>query len=66
MAVPQTRKTRSKRGMRRSHDGLSTATLTVDSQTGHTHRRHHISKEGSYRGRQVIQVTPVSEAEDEG
>ena len=54
MAVQQNRKTRSKRGMRRSHDALGTATLTEDSNTGEVHRRHHISPDGQYRGRQVI------------
>lgn len=54
MAVQQNRKTRSKRGMRRSHDGLGPVSLAVESTTGETHRRHHISPEGFYRGRQVI------------
>ena len=54
MAVQQNRKTRSKRGMRRSHDALSKATLSVDSTTGETHLRHHVSPDGYYRGRQVI------------
>ena len=31
MAVQQNRKTPSKRGMRRSHDGLNKAALSVDS-----------------------------------
>ena len=54
MAVQQDRKTRSKRGMRRSHDSLSAPTLSEDSNTGEVHRRHHISPDGYYRGRQVI------------
>ena len=56
MAVQQNRKTRSKRGMRRSHDGLKGPTLSVEPTTGETHRRHHVSAEGYYRGRQVIEV----------
>ena len=55
MAVQQNRKTRSKRGMRRAHDALSGPTLSVDSTSGETHRRHHISADGYYRGKQVIQ-----------
>lgn len=58
MAVQQNRKTPSKRDMRRSHDALSSATLATDAQTGERHRRHHITKDGFYRGRQVI-VRPV-------
>jgi len=56
MAVQQNRKTRSRRGMRRSHDALTNATLSVDQTTGETHRRHHITADGFYRGRQVIEV----------
>jgi large subunit ribosomal protein L32 len=54
MAVQQNRKTPSKRGMRRSHDALSGPTLSVEPTTGETHRRHHISPEGYYRGRKVM------------
>lgn len=61
MAVQQNRKTRAKRGMRRAHDALRQATLSVDPTTGETHRRHHISPDGYYRGRQVI----VKATEDE-
>ncbi|PAV27469.1 large subunit ribosomal protein L32 [Tamilnaduibacter salinus] len=55
MAVQKNRKTRSKRGMRRSHDALGTAALSVDQTTGELHRRHHVSPDGFYRGRQVVQ-----------
>ncbi len=55
MAVQQNRKTRSKRGMRRSHDGLSGSTLSIDQGSGETHLRHHVSAEGYYRGKQVVQ-----------
>jgi len=54
MAVQQNRKTPSKRGMRRSHDALSRPTLSADSTTGETHRRHHVSPDGYYRGRMVV------------
>lgn len=56
MAVQQNRKTRSRRDMRRSHDALTGATLSTDPTTGETHRRHHISADGFYRGREVIAV----------
>jgi len=51
MAVQQNRKTRSRRGMRRSHDGLQTGALSVDQTSGETHRRHHVSADGFYRGK---------------
>jgi len=54
MAVQQNKKSRSARGMRRSHDALSSAALSVDKTTGETHLRHHVSPDGFYRGRQVI------------
>lgn len=64
MAVQQNRKTPSKRGMRRAHDSLDSATLSVDSTTGETHRRHHISPDGFYRGRQVIKQNEIEEDEE--
>lgn len=54
MAVQKSRKSRSRRGMRRAHDGLTGPALSVDSTSGETHRRHHVSKAGYYRGRKVI------------
>jgi len=55
MAVQQNKKTRSRRGMRRSHDALTGATLSVDPTTGETHRRHHVTADGFYRGKKVIE-----------
>ncbi len=55
MAVQQNRKTPSKRGMRRSHDGLKPPTLAIDPTSGETHLRHHLTADGFYRGRRVIQ-----------
>lgn len=54
MAVQKSRKTPSTRGMRRSHDALSKPALSVEPGSGETHRRHHVSPEGYYRGKQVI------------
>ena len=54
MAVQQNRKTRSKRGMRRAHDSLTAATLSIDPTTGEKHRRHHVTADGFYRGNKVI------------
>ena len=61
MAVHKSRVTRSRRGMRRSHDGLNKATLSIDVATGETHRRHHISPDGYYKGRQVIHHSVATE-----
>ncbi len=54
MAVQKTRKTPSKRGMRRAHDALKAPTLSIDSISGETHLRHHLTPDGYYRGRKVI------------
>jgi large subunit ribosomal protein L32 len=64
MAVQKSRKTPSRRGMRRSHDALGTTTLSVESTTGETHIRHHISADGYYKGRKVI-ADKVVEDDDE-
>jgi large subunit ribosomal protein L32 len=56
MAVQQNKKTRSRRGMRRSHDALLGNTLSVDQTSGETHRRHHVSADGFYRGKKVVET----------
>ena len=57
MAVQKSRKTPSKRGMRRSHNALKNPALSEDQETGETHLRHHITADGYYRGKQVIKST---------
>jgi len=54
MAVQQNKPTPSRRGHRRSHDSLKQSTLSEDQTTGEKHRRHHISSDGFYKGKQVI------------
>jgi large subunit ribosomal protein L32 len=58
MAVQKSRVTPSKRGMRRSHDGLKKPTLSIDKTSGETHRRHHVSADGYYRGKKVLETKP--------
>ena len=55
MAVQQSKKSRSKRGTRRAHDAAGKPELSVDSTSGETHLRHHVSPDGYYRGRKVAQ-----------
>ena len=64
MAVQQNRKTRSRRGMRRAHDGLGGPTLAVDQTSGEVHRRHHVTADGFYRGRKAV-ATGYGEADDD-
>ena len=54
MAVQQNKKSPSRRGMRRAHDKLKSPALSIEPTTGETHRRHHVSADGYYRGRQVV------------
>ena len=53
MAVQKSRVTPSRRGQRRSHDALSAKQLSTDPTSGETHIRHHVTKEGFYRGKKV-------------
>lgn len=56
MAVPKSKITKSRRGMRRSHDALKQPAYREDRHTGEPVRPHHIDlKTGMYRGRQVIE-----------
>jgi large subunit ribosomal protein L32 len=63
MAVQKSRKTPSRRGMRRSHDKLSAPALSVDPTSGETHLRHRVTPDGFYRGKQVIEQ-PVADIEE--
>ena len=56
MAVQQNKKSPSKRGMHRSHDGLDKPALAVEPVSGEAHLRHHISPTGFYRGRKVLKT----------
>jgi large subunit ribosomal protein L32 len=51
--------------MRRSHDALKAPTLSEERETGEIHRRHHVSAEGFYRGRQVIEVAEEVELDED-
>ena len=65
MAVQKSKKSASSRGMRRSHDALSSHALSVESTTGEVHLRHNISPEGYYKGNKVIEIKSDSEPETE-
>ena len=63
MAVQKSRETPSRRNMRRSHDALTGPTLSADATTGVTHRRHHVTVDGFYRGKKVFEVSQETEQE---
>lgn len=64
MAVQKSRKTPSRRGMRRSHDALTAKQLSTDPTSGETHIRHHVTKDGYYRGRKVIDTKSAVVTDD--
>lgn len=64
MAVQKSRRTPSTRGMRRSHDALPAKQLATDVTTGETHVRHHVTKDGFYRGRKVVDVKSAVNVEE--
>jgi large subunit ribosomal protein L32 len=63
MAVQKSRKSRSKRDIRRSHDALTGPTLSTDPLSGELHRRHHVTLGGFYRGRKVVNASAATEDE---
>ena len=64
MAVQKSRKTPTRRGMRRSHDKLKNPALSVDPTSGETHLRHRVSPDGFYRGEQVIAQPELAHDDD--
>ena len=58
MAVPKSKITKSKRGMRRSHDAINNDAYVENKDTGEFHRPHHIDlKTGMYRGKEYLKVS---------
>ena len=56
MAVQKSKVTRSRRGKRRTHDSLTGPTLSKDQTTGEIHRRHHVTGDGFYKGKKVLDI----------
>lgn len=66
MAVQKSKKTRSRIGMRRSHDSISGKTLSTDPVTGERHLRHQMTADGFYKGRLIKDLRkPVKEDSEE-
>lgn len=61
MAVQKSKRSRSKKGMSNAHRALSAPALSIDAATGETHRRHHVSPDGYYKGRQIIKKAVATE-----
>ena len=54
MAVQKSKKSRSARDMGRAHHNMTVPTLSEDRESGETHRRHHITSNGYYKGKKVV------------
>lgn len=66
MAVPKSKVTRMKRGMRRSHDGLVAGNPNECSNCGELRRPHHVCGAcGHYDGREIVAATEEIDLDDE-
>ena len=62
MAVPKRKTSKSRRNMRRAHDGLTPVGVVVDRHTGEYRLPHRINpKDGMYKGKQVIKIKQKKE-----
>ncbi len=64
MAVQKSRVTPSRRGQRRSHDALTSKHLSTDKTSGETHIRHHVTADGFYRGKKVLNTKTAAVDEE--
>ena len=55
MAVQKSKKSKSRKNMRRSHDAISCQQLSIDHKSGEKKIRHNMSKDGFYRGKKVLE-----------
>tara|TARA_B100000579_G_scaffold419283_1_gene417712 strand:+ start:453 stop:632 length:180 start_codon:yes stop_codon:yes gene_type:complete len=55
MAVPKRKTTKSRSGLRRSHNKVSSKNIIEDKKSGEYRLSHHMDlKTGTYKGRQVL------------
>ena len=64
MAVQKSKVSRSRRGARRSHNKLNSPALSTDQTTGEIHLRHHMTEDGFYKGKKVMEVKVKKEASE--
>ena len=56
MAVQQNKVSRARRDKRRAHDALTSVALSTDKTSGEVHRRHHVTADGFYKGKKVLDL----------
>lgn len=64
MAVQDSRRTRSTRGMRRNQKKLTSKPISIDQETGELHLRHQLTAGGYYRGKKIITKLVKSKANE--
>ena len=65
MAVQKSKKSRSKRDMRRSQDGLKRPTLSENQTTGEIHLRHHLTSTGYYGDKKITNIKKVKKIKED-
>ncbi|HJN38027.1 MAG TPA: 50S ribosomal protein L32 [Gammaproteobacteria bacterium] len=53
MAVAKSKKSKSKTKMKRAHNRVKSAVIAMDHNTGESHRRHHVTSGGFYKGKPI-------------
>jgi large subunit ribosomal protein L32 len=64
MAVAKSRRTPSTCGVLCAQNALKTVQLSTDPTSGEVHLRHHVTKDGYYRGKKVIETKGAVSVED--
>ncbi|WDR80344.1 50S ribosomal protein L32 [Candidatus Purcelliella pentastirinorum] len=54
MAVQKRKSTRSRRGMRRSHDSLNEPNISIDKISKEKHLRYNLTSKGYYKGIKIL------------
>lgn len=65
MAVQKSRKSHSKKRMKRAHSALVELPLSTDRTTGELHVRHHVTKQGYLKGKQLLSLAKKTSKENE-
>lgn len=64
MAVQKSKVSKSRKGKRRSHHAIKEPTLSIDVVSGERHIRHHMTADGFYRGKRVLEIKVAEEIEE--
>ena len=65
MAVQKSKVFRARRGARRSHNALKKESLSLDPVSGEKHLRHHMTKDGFFKGKKVLNVKTKEESTED-